>query len=153
MKLKTSLLKENIADHSNGDIADDMYHLYKEDIVLMKTTGLNAFRFSISWSRVLPKGKISGGVNPIGVKYYNSLIDDLLSNGLEPYVTIFHWDLPQALEDDYGGLLSDKIVDDFRDYAEFCFKTFGDRIKHWFTLNEPYTFSLNGYATGTMAPG
>ncbi|KAA8520280.1 hypothetical protein F0562_014536 [Nyssa sinensis] len=72
---------------------------------------------------------------------------------LQPYVTLFHWDLPQALEDEYGGFLSPKIVDDYRDYVDFCFKTFGDRVKHWFTLNEPYTFSLNGYATGTMAPG
>ncbi|KAA8520277.1 hypothetical protein F0562_014533 [Nyssa sinensis] len=118
---------EKIADHSTGDVAEDVYHRYKEDIVLMKKIGLDAFRFSISWSRVLPN--------------------------LQPYVTLFHWDLPQALEDEYGGFLSPKIVDDYRDYVDFCFKTFGDRIKHWFTLNEPYTFSLNGYATGTMAPG
>ncbi|PSS10022.1 Beta-glucosidase, partial [Actinidia chinensis var. chinensis] len=120
---------------------------------LMKITGLDAFRFSISWSRVLPKGKLSGGVNPLGVKYYNNLINEILAKGMVPYVTLFHWDLPQALEDEYGGFRSDKIVDDYRDYAEFCFKTFGDRVKHWFTLNEPFTFSINGYATGSMAPG
>ncbi|KAF5736406.1 beta-glucosidase [Tripterygium wilfordii] len=144
---------EKIWDHSTANIADDFYHHYKEDIQLMKKIGLDSFRFSISWSRVLPKGKISGGVNPLGVKFYNNLIDELLSNGLVPFVTIFHWDLPQALEDEYGGFLSSKIVNDFQDYADFCFKTFGDRVKHWVTLNEPYSYSNNGYNTGTFAPG
>ncbi|GFY92139.1 beta glucosidase 15 [Actinidia rufa] len=100
-----------------------------------------------------PEGKVSGGVNPLGVKYYNNLINEILAKGMVPYVTIFHWDLPQALEDEYGGFRSDKIVDDFRNYAEFLFKIFGDRVKHWFTLNEPYTYSYFGYGTGTMAPG
>ncbi|PSS10019.1 Beta-glucosidase [Actinidia chinensis var. chinensis] len=144
---------EKIADRSNGTIADDMYHRYKGDVALMKTTGLDGFRFSISWSRVLPKGRVSGGVNALGVKYYNNLINEILANGMVPYVTIFHWDLPQALEDEYTGFRNKKIVDDFRDYAEFLFKTFGDRVKHWFTLNEPYTYSYFGYGTGTMAPG
>ncbi|XP_059645564.1 vicianin hydrolase-like isoform X2 [Cornus florida] len=137
-----------------------MYHRYKvcwhilqEDVVLMKKIGLDAFRFSISWSRILPKGKISGGVNQLGVKFYNNLIDELLANGLQPYVTLFHWDLPQALEDEYGGFLSPKIVDDYRNYVDFCFKTFGNRVKHWFTLNEPYAYTLFGYTTGTFAPG
>ncbi|GFZ02764.1 thioglucoside glucohydrolase 1 [Actinidia rufa] len=100
-----------------------------------------------------PEGRVSGGVNPLGVKYYNNLIDEIMANGMVPYVTIFHWDLPQVLEDEYGGFRNKKIVDDFRDYAEFLFQTFGDRVKHWFTLNEPYTYSYFGYGTGTMAPG
>ncbi|KAI9196986.1 hypothetical protein LWI28_028772 [Acer negundo] len=100
-----------------------------------------------------PEGKISGGVNPLGVKFYNNVIDELLANGMKPFVTLFHWDLPQALEDKYGGFLSSEIVKDFRDYADFCFKTFGDRVKHWVTMNEPYSFSVNGYNGGTFAPG
>uniref|UniRef100_A0A5B6ZSX7 Putative beta-glucosidase 12-like n=1 Tax=Davidia involucrata TaxID=16924 RepID=A0A5B6ZSX7_DAVIN len=142
-----------IEDGSNGDVAIDSYHRYKEDVAILKEMGLDAYRFSISWSRVLPRGKLSGGVNEEGIKYYNNLINELLANGLEPFVTIFHWDLPQALEDEYGGFLSPRIVDDYRDYAELCFKEFGDRVKYWITLNEPYSYSSSGYATGDMAPG
>lgn len=144
---------EKISDASTGEVSLDFYHRYKEDIHLMKKIGLDSFRFSISWARVLPKGKISGGVNPLGVKFYNNLINELLANGLKPFVTLFHWDLPQALEDEYGGLLSPKFVNDYRDYVDFCFKTFGDRVKYWCTLNEPYSVSVNGYAGGTFAPG
>ncbi|WCJ18992.1 beta glucosidase 17 [Euphorbia peplus] len=142
-----------ILDHSSGDVAEDFYHRYKEDITLMKEIGFNSFRFSISWSRILPNGRVGGGVNKEGVKFYNSLIDQLLSQGIEPFVTLFHWDLPQNLEDEYGGFLSSKIVDDYRDYAEFCFQNFGDRVKYWVTLNEPNYFSCYGYATGDGAPG
>ncbi|XP_061361379.1 cyanogenic beta-glucosidase-like isoform X1 [Gastrolobium bilobum] len=144
---------EKIKDGSNGDIADDSYHRYKEDIGIMKYMNLDAYRFSISWSRVIPKGKLSAGVNHEGINYYNNLINKLVANGLQPYVTIFHWDVPQVLEDEYGGFLSPHIVDDFRDYAELCFKEFGDRVKHWITLNEPRSVSKNGYANGRFAPG
>ncbi|KAG4967165.1 hypothetical protein JHK82_032881 [Glycine max] len=144
---------EKIKDGSNGDVADDSYHRYKEDIGIMKYMNLDAYRFSISWSRVLPKGKLSAGVNHEGVNYYNNLINELMANGLQPYVTLFHWDVPQALEDEYGGFLSPHIVDDFRDYAELCFKEFGNRVKHWITLNEPRSVSKNGYANGRFAPG
>ncbi|XP_058729971.1 cyanogenic beta-glucosidase-like [Vicia villosa] len=120
----------------------------------MKDLNMDAYRFSISWSRVLPKGKLSGGLNPEGIKYYNNLIDELLANGLQPYVTLFHWDVPQALEDEYGGLLGrQNIIYDFRDYAELCYKEFGDRVKHWITLNEPYSVSTNAYVYGKFAPG
>ncbi|XP_044489177.1 beta-glucosidase 12-like [Mangifera indica] len=144
---------ERITDRSNGDVADDFYHLYKEDVKIMKEMNTDAFRLSISWSRILPRGKISGGVNKEGTNFYNNLIDELLSNGLQPFVTIFHWDLPQALEDEYGGFLSHRIVDDFRHFAKLCFKEFGDRVKHWITLNEPLTFTSTGYDTGIYAPG
>ncbi|CAJ2679017.1 unnamed protein product [Trifolium pratense] len=144
---------EKIKDRSTGDVADDSYNHYKDDIRIMKYMNMDAYRFSISWSRVLPKGKLSGGVNREGIKYYNNLINKLLANGLQPYVTIFHWDLPQALEDEYRGFLSPRIVDDYRDYAELCFKEFGDRVKRWITLNEPRSVSKNGYATGRFAPG
>ncbi|KAK4582311.1 hypothetical protein RGQ29_025475 [Quercus rubra] len=144
---------ERIVNGSNGDVAVDQYHRYKGDVRIMKKMGLDAYRFSISWSRVLPKGKLSGGVNREGIKYYNKLINKLLDRGILPFVTLFHWDLPQALEDEYGGFLSPHIVDDFRDYAELCFKEFGDRVKHWITLNEPLSYSNGGYVTGDLAPG
>ncbi|XP_027357326.1 beta-glucosidase 12-like [Abrus precatorius] len=144
---------DKIKDRSNGDVAIDEYHRYKEDVEIMKDMNLDAYRFSISWSRILPKGKLSGGVNKEGINYYNNLINELLAKGLQPFVTIFHWDLPQTLEDEYGGFLSLNIVNDFRDYAELCFKEFGDRVKHWITLNEPWSLSKQGYAEGNLAPG
>uniref|UniRef100_A0A2N9G7X8 Beta-glucosidase n=1 Tax=Fagus sylvatica TaxID=28930 RepID=A0A2N9G7X8_FAGSY len=137
---------DRIADHSNGDVAIDQYHHYKEDVGIMKEMNLDAYRFSISWSRVLPNGKLSGGVNSEGIKYYNNLINELLAKGIQPFVTLFHWDLPQALEDEYKGFLSPHIV-------ELCFKEFGDRVKHWITLNEPMSYSFGGYAVGILAPG
>ncbi|KAJ8899192.1 hypothetical protein K2173_012368 [Erythroxylum novogranatense] len=144
---------EKIADGSTGAVADDFYHRYKEDIKLAKEVGLDSYRFSISWTRVLPKGSISGGVNPHGIQFYNNVINELLANGLKPFVTLLHFDPPQALEDKYGGLLSPKFVDDFVAYADLCFKTFGDRVKLWVTTNEPNGMIVNGYNTGSFAPG
>ncbi|KAL4292443.1 hypothetical protein AHAS_Ahas18G0028600 [Arachis hypogaea] len=144
---------EKIMDRSNGDVPIDQYHRYKEDVGIMKYINLDAYRFSISWSRILPKGTLSGGINQEGIKYYNNLINELLANGIKPFVTLFHWDLPQTLEDEYGGFLSPNIINDFGDYAEVCFKEFGDRVKHWITLNEPWTYSQGGYASGMLAPG
>ncbi|XP_004295228.1 PREDICTED: beta-glucosidase 12-like [Fragaria vesca subsp. vesca] len=144
---------EKIKDRSSGDMAADQYHRYKEDVKMLKEMGWDAYRFSISWSRLLPNGKLSGGVNQEGIKYYKNLINELVSHGLIPFVTLFHWDTPQALEEDYGGFLSPQIVKHFQDYAELCYKEFGDKVKHWTTLNEPHTYSVNGYATGGSAPG
>ncbi|KAJ4711684.1 putative Beta-glucosidase [Melia azedarach] len=149
----THKFPDRITNGSNGDVAIDFYHHYKEDVQIMKEMNLDAFRFSISWSRILPTGKLSSGVNKKGINFYNNLINDLLSNGLQPFVTLFHWDLPQGLEDEYGGFLSPRIVADFRDFAEVCFKEFGDRVKHWITLNEPWSYSSMGYDLGTFAPG
>ncbi|VAH38059.1 unnamed protein product [Triticum turgidum subsp. durum] len=101
---------EKITDRSNGDVAVDSYHLYKEDVRLMKDMGMDAYRFSISWTRILPDGTLRGGVNREGIKFYNNLIDELLSKGVQPFVTLFHWDSPQGLEDKYGGFLSPNIV-------------------------------------------
>ncbi|RXH90415.1 hypothetical protein DVH24_035179 [Malus domestica] len=106
----TQKYPEKITDGSNGDVANDEYHRYKEDVGIMKNMGLDAYRFSISWSRLLPNGKLSGGINKEGIKYYNNLINELLRHGVKPFVTLFHFDLPQALEDEYGGFLSPKIV-------------------------------------------
>ncbi|XP_020553369.1 furcatin hydrolase-like isoform X2 [Sesamum indicum] len=122
----------------------------------MKHLGLDAFRMSISWPRILPRGKLSGGINKEGIAFYNNVINELLANGITPFVTLFHWDLPQALEDEYLGFLSPRIVDDFQDFAELCFEAFGDRIKHWITVNEPFTFANCGYDggfIGNLAPG
>ncbi|MED6143237.1 hypothetical protein PIB30_004325 [Stylosanthes scabra] len=137
-----------IDDRSNGDVAIDEYHRYK----IMKDSNMDAYRFSISWSRILPKGRLSGGVNKEGINYYNNLINELLAKDIQPFATIFHWDLPQILEDEYGGFLSPNIVKDFKEYAEICFKEFGDRVKNWITFNEPWTFSKHGYADGSAAP-
>ncbi|WCJ19001.1 beta glucosidase 16 [Euphorbia peplus] len=144
---------DKIKDGTNGNMAVDSYHRYKEDVAIMKGLGFDAYRFSISWSRVLPNGSLRGGINQRGIAYYNNLIDELLLNGIKPFVTLFHWDLPQTLEDEYGGFLSSKIVNDFGEYAELCFKNFGDRVKKWTTLNEPYVFIKDGYDSGTKAPG
>ncbi|XP_020532858.1 beta-glucosidase 13 isoform X2 [Jatropha curcas] len=144
---------EKIKDHSNGNIAVDSYHRYKEDVAIMKSLGFDAYRFSISWSRLLPRGHLNGGVNQAGINYYNNLINELLLNGIQPFVTLYHWDLPQALEDEYGGFLSAKIIKDFHDYAELCFSKFGDRVKHWITLNEPLVSADDGHARGIKAPG
>ncbi|XP_034222467.1 beta-glucosidase 24-like [Prunus dulcis] len=144
---------EKIADGTNGDVAINQYHRYKEDLAIANNIGLDAYRFSISWSRLLPNGTLSGGVNQAGIEYYNKLINETIRQGLKPFATIFHWDLPQALEEEFGGLLSRQIVHYFRDYADLCFREFGDRVKYWITLNEPYTVSNMGYAIGTFAPG
>ncbi|XP_021747075.1 beta-glucosidase 12-like [Chenopodium quinoa] len=149
----THKFPDKIKDRSNGDVAIDSYHRYKEDVKILKQMGLDAYRFSISWSRILPYGKSRRGVNQKGLAYYHNLIDELIANGIKPYVTLFHWDLPQALEDEYGGFLSPYIVDDFRDYANVCFREFGNKVKHWITLNEPWTYSNGGYAYGILAPG
>ncbi|XP_021812892.1 beta-glucosidase 11-like [Prunus avium] len=135
---------------ATGDVACDGYHKYKEDVKLMADTGLEAYRFSISWSRLIPNGK--GPVNPKGLQYYNNLIDELISNGIQPHVTLHHSDLPQALEDEYGGWVGQEIVKDFTAYADVCFKNFGDRVLYWTTINELNIFSLAGYDIGLLPP-
>ncbi|KAK4487740.1 hypothetical protein RD792_005598 [Penstemon davidsonii] len=124
-----------------------------DDVKLMKNIGLEAYRFSISWPRILPGGRINAGINSEGIKFYSDLIDLLLAQGIEPYVTLFHWDLPLALELEYGGFLSDKIVKDFTEFAELCFWEFGDRVKNWITFNEGWTYCKFGYVVGTFPPG
>lgn len=133
-----------------GDIADDTYHRYAEDISLMKDLGLNAYRFSISWPRILPEGK--GQVNRKGLDFYNRFIDELLSAGITPFATIYHWDLPQALQDQ-GGWVNPDTSTAFSEYASLVYNEFGDRIKHWITLNEPFVVAHLGYYLGIQAPG
>ncbi|XP_074586886.1 beta-glucosidase 32-like [Curcuma longa] len=138
------------ADKRTGDVAADQYHKYKEDVKLMHDMGLDAYRFSISWSRLIPNGR--GPVNPEGVQYYNNLINELKKYGIEPHVTLFHFDLPQALEDEYSGVLSPNIVEDFTAYADVCFKEFGGSVKYWVTINEPNVYSIQGYDLGNFPP-
>ncbi|KAF5728100.1 P66 protein [Tripterygium wilfordii] len=142
-----------IADKSNGDVAADFYNSYEEDLKLVKDMNMNSFRFSFSWTRLLPNGKLRDGVSQEGVAFYNRLIDQMISYGLEPFATIFHWDTPQALDEEYGSFLSSNILSDFLDYAELCFQLFGDRVKKWITINEPYTYSVYAYNNGQFAPG
>ncbi|PIN00746.1 Beta-glucosidase, lactase phlorizinhydrolase [Handroanthus impetiginosus] len=141
-----------ITDGSNGVLACDMYNRYKEDIRAMKAMGFDAYRFSISWPRILPGGRTSVGINRKGIEYYNDVIDTVIAHGMMPFVTLFHWDLPDILQKEYHGLLSRKVVDDFKEFVEICFWEFGDRVKFWTTLNEPWTVTTFGYVDGTFPP-
>jgi beta-galactosidase len=134
-----------------GDVAIDHYHRYKEDVQLMKQIGLQAYRFSIAWSRILPAG--TGAVNEEGVQFYNDLINELIANGITPAVTLHHGDLPLALQTEFDGWLGSHIHKQFADYARVCFSRFGDRVKTWFTINEPMICSIMGYGLGVAAPG
>jgi beta-glucosidase len=139
-----------IKDGSTGDIACDHYHRYAEDVALMRELGLRAYRFSVSWPRILPLGK--GKMNQQGLDFYSRLTDTLLEAGIEPLLTLYHWDLPQSLQD-LGGWANPDIWRWFGDYAAVVARALGDRIKLWTTLNEPQIFGMLGYATGEHAPG
>ncbi|XP_041469142.1 cytosolic beta-glucosidase-like [Lytechinus variegatus] len=141
----------NVYNNDTGDVACDSYHKYKEDVALMKAMGLKYYRFSISWPRVLPDGTLNS-VNEAGIAYYNNLIDELRENDITPMVTLYHWDLPQALQD-VGGWANDTIIDHFNDYAELCYQRFGSRVPFWITFNEPWIVTLLGHAIGYFAPG
>jgi beta-glucosidase len=133
------------------DVACDHYHRYADDLALMKSLGAKHYRLSIAWPRLYPEG--DGELNPAGLAFYNRLIDKCLELGLKPWVTMFHWDLPQSLERRFGGWRSRKTVDAFAVYAETLVKALGDRVKHWITLNEILCFTEHGYGSGAKAPG
>ncbi|XP_008441244.2 beta-glucosidase 47 [Cucumis melo] len=141
----------NIKDGTNGDVAVDQYHRYQEDVDLMEFIGVNSYRFSISWARILPQGRF-GEVNNAGIDHYNKLIDALLERGIEPFVTLAHYDIPQKLEDKYGAWLSPLVQEDFTYYADICFKSFGNRVKYWVTFNEPNVQVIRSYRKGTFPP-
>jgi beta-glucosidase len=139
-----------IRDGSTGDVACDHYHRWKEDVALMKEIGCNAYRFSISWPRVIPKGK--GKVNPLGLSFYDRLVDALLEANITPFITLYHWDLPQALQDE-GGWANRDTAYYFAEYASVIAHKLGDRVKHWITHNEPWVVAWIGYGWGEHAPG
>ena len=139
-----------IQNGDNGDVACDHYRRWADDIGLMRQIGLKAYRFSTSWPRVLPAG--TGAKNPAGIAFYDRLVDGLLEAGIAPALTLYHWDLPQALED-RGGWVNPDAPKWFADYAETMFAAFADRVKLWITFNEPWVFVWLGYALGIHAPG
>lgn len=133
-----------------GDVACDHYHRYREDVALMKELGVDSYRFSIAWPRIFPQGK--GTLNVRGLDFYKRLVEELLENGIDPMATLYHWDLPQALEDQ-GGWLNRDTASRFRDYSAVLFQELGDMIKQWITLNEPWCSAYLGYGNGQHAPG
>ncbi len=140
-----------IAGGATGDVADDSYHRYPEDIALMKSLGVKAYRYSVAWPRVFPDG--TGAVNDRGIAYYDRLTDAVLAAGIEPWVTLYHWDLPQALEDRWGGWQSDETAKAFGEYAGFVAGRLSDRVHHFFTINEFVCIADQGYKTDEKAPG
>jgi beta-glucosidase len=139
-----------VSNGETGDITCDHYRRFESDVALMKRLGLTAYRFSVSWSRVLPNG--TGAVNPAGLGFYERLVDALLDAGIEPMVTLYHWDLPAAL-DDRGGWLNPDVAHWFAEYAQTLYRRLDDRVKLWATLNEPWVITDGGYLHGALAPG
>ncbi|MBM7118088.1 GH1 family beta-glucosidase [Archangium primigenium] len=139
-----------VEDGTNGDVACDHYHRYRDDVALMKRLGMQAYRFSVAWPRVLPTGR--GRVNPAGLDFYKRLVDALLEAGIEPFVTLYHWDLPQVLQDE-GGWTQRSTAEAFTEYADVVARALGDRVKNWITHNEPWCTSLLSHEKGIHAPG
>src|SRR5215475_13288888 len=133
----------NIKNDDNGDVANDHYHRYKEDVALMKDISANAYRFSVAWPRIFPEG--TGQANPKGLDFYNRLVDELKAAGIEPFATLYHWDLPQTLQDKYGGWQSKDTATAFADYAGYIAEKLSDRVHHFFTINEFRSFVEGGY--------
>lgn len=140
-----------VANNATGDVANNHYHLYKSDVQLMKALGAKAYRFSIAWPRVFPNG--DGPPNPKGLDFYNRLVDELLANGIQPYATLYHWDLPQSLQDRFGGWEGRETSKAFADYAGYVAARLSDRVKQIFTINEFGAFIEVGYRWGIHAPG
>ncbi len=134
----------------NGDVACDHYHRYRQDVALMADMGLQAYRFSVSWPRVLPFGR--GAPNEAGLAFYDRLVDELLGRGIQPMATLYHWDLPQALQD-LGGWANREVATWFAEYAALVYGRLGDRVRRWCTLNEPHIFTTFGHRSGVLAPG
>jgi beta-glucosidase len=142
-----------IKDGSSGDVACDHYHRWREDIALMKELGMAAYRFSVAWPRILPEGRVAGGgINARGLDFYSRLVDGLLERGITPYLTLYHWDLPQALQDQ-GGWANRATAEAFVEYADVVSRHLGDRVKHWITHNEPWCSGLLSHQKGIHAPG
>ncbi|XP_071354139.1 lactase-like protein isoform X2 [Trachinotus anak] len=145
--------KGKIHQNDTGDISCEGYYRAKDDVSLMKELKLNHYRFSISWPRLIPTGIKSDHINEKGIQYYNELIDHLLENKITPIVTLYHWDLPQVLQEKYGGWQNISMVNHFNEFANLCFERFGNRVKYWITFNNPWSVAVEGYETGEHAPG
>jgi len=141
-----------VLDGDTGNIACDHYNKVEEDVLMMKALNIQAYRFSISWPRLMPNGTASE-INEAGVAYYNHLIDTLLKHGITPWVTLYHWDLPLAIQLESDGWLGDQSIQLFTDYADLCFSRFGDRVKNWITINEAWVVAILGHGQGVFAPG
>lgn len=141
-----------VANGETGEFACDHYQRYAEDIALMAEMGVSAYRLSISWSRIMSDGTRSS-LNQEGIDFYSRLIDECLAHSITPWITLYHWDLPEQLYANVDGWLGNEISDLFADYAEVCFEQFGDRVKHWITINEAWVVSVLGYGQGVFAPG
>jgi len=139
-----------VINGETGQVACDHYYRYKDDVALIKSLGVSAYRFSVSWPRVIPQGL--GAINPAGLDFYSRLVDELLANGLTPYLTLYHWDLPWTLQEK-GGWVNPDIAKWFADYTAVMTQALGDRVKHWITINEPWCVAHLGYLLGIHAPG
>lgn len=139
-----------VVNGDTGDVACDHYHRYPEDVALLRDLGVDSYRFSIAWPRIVPDG--SGAVNPKGLDFYSRLVDELLAAGIEPAATLYHWDLPQALED-RGGWRVRETAERFAEYTAVVAEHLSDRVPRWITLNEPWCSSFLGYSIGRHAPG
>jgi len=140
-----------VVNNANGDVADDHYHHYKEDVQLMKALGVKSYRFSVAWPRIFTKG--TGQPNPKGLDFYKRLVDELLASNIQPFCTLYHWDLPQALQDRVGGWESRETSQAFAEYSGYVAEHLSDRVKHFFTINEFGAFVDLGYGNGIHAPG
>uniref|UniRef100_A0A8D0CM46 Cytosolic beta-glucosidase n=2 Tax=Sander lucioperca TaxID=283035 RepID=A0A8D0CM46_SANLU len=145
--------KGKIQQNDTGDSSCEGYHKVKDDVSLMKELKLNHYRFSISWPRLIPTGIKSDHINEKGIQYYDGLIDQLLESKITPVVTLYHWDLPQVLQEKYGGWQNISLVNHFNEFANLCFERFGNRVKYWMTFNNPWSVAVEGYETGEHAPG
>ncbi|CAN1250366.1 Beta-glucosidase 27 [Linum perenne] len=146
-------IDDRIEGGGNGDVALDHYHRFEEDVQRMVYMNVDAYRFSISWPRVIPSGRRRDGISKQGIAFYHRLLDVLIENNIDPYVTIWHWDTPQLLEAEYGGFLSRNIVKDYVDYCDLLFKEYGSKVKKWITLNEPMIMTAKAYDEGVFPPG
>lgn len=146
-----AMIPGRINNDATAQVSTDHYHRMKEDVELMASLGIKAYRFSISWPRILSQG--TGKINPAGIRFYSDLIDLLLEKNITPWPTFFHWDLPLTLQFEKDGMLNPAMAGYFRGYAETCFEHFGDRVKHWLTMNEPWVYAMFGHGFGFMAPG
>lgn len=142
----------NLASET-ADVASDSYARWEDDVEALEYLGVRSYSFSLSWSRLFPDGDARSRPNTAAVEHYGRLLDRLLEKGIQPIVTLYHWDLPQSLQETYGGWKNDTLVGLFEDYAAFCFGTYGRRVRYWITMHNPYLAAVQGYGTGVHAPG